>query len=110
VDKLLADLELREDQKPKMQELLGGLERRQLGFVREVRTGALAPADVPARIESMRTETLSAAKAVLDEAQFDLFEEHARRYFDGLLQRASRGEGRGSERPPAPGAEAPPAK
>jgi hypothetical protein len=108
LDKLAADLELRDDQKVRMEELLGGIERRQFGLLREARQGAITTEELPARIEALRGETLGTARAFLDPAQSDLFEERAQRYFDGLLLRATRGEGK-SPAPAAPAPQTPPA-
>lgn len=107
LDKLSADLELRDEQRPKMGELMGGLERKQFALLREVKQGGIAADQVTTRVDALRKETLDAARTFLDVPQYDLFEEHARRYFDGILTRAVRGEGRPADpqapvTPPAP--------
>ena len=85
-----------------MTELLGGLERKQFAMFREMKQGALASDQVTTRIDALRKETLDAAKAFLDVPQFDLFEERAQRYFDGIVMRATRGEGKPAEPAPPP--------
>jgi hypothetical protein len=93
-----------------MEEVLGGIERGQFGLMREARQGALTSDQLAARIEELRSRTLEAARGFLDATQMDLFEERAQRYFDGLLVRATRGEGKAPAPPaPAPAPPTPPA-
>lgn len=108
LERLLADLELRDDQRPKMAELLGGLERRQFEMLREIRQGTLAPDRVPLRIEEVRKATLDASRAILDDAQYDVFDDRAQRYFDAMLVRATRGEAKTPAPAPPPAPTSPP--
>jgi len=89
-DRLLAELELREEQRVRMQEVLGALERRQGELFRDLRRGTVAPGDAATKVDDVRRATLEDAKAVLDPAQFDVFEDRAQRYFDGLALRLGR--------------------
>ncbi|MCE9634118.1 MAG: hypothetical protein K8T90_00300 [Planctomycetes bacterium] len=108
LDRIVAELELRADQLPQMEQLMGTIERGQFALLRELRQGALAPDQVAARIETLRTTSRESAKGFLDAAQFDLFEEQTQRYFDGLQMRASRGELKpGKDAKAGPGGEAP---
>jgi hypothetical protein len=86
-----------------MEEVVAGVERRQFELLRDLRRGAVAADGIGPRIESIRSDTLAAARGFLDPAQSDLFADRAERYFDALAQRAARGEpGPTAPKSPAP--------
>jgi len=97
--RLSTELELRDEQKPKVEGVLKNLFEQRAQFARTAQTEGLTAEQVAERVAALRTDLLAQMKAVLDEPQYALFQEMAERIVE-----APKGPPR-----PADGGVAPPA-
>lgn len=88
-EKLAADLELRDDQRPAFGTILMKLDRARGQLSREVE-GGLPLADAATRLETAKTDVLTAARGVLDAGQMEMFTELSARHFDDLAARLAK--------------------
>jgi hypothetical protein len=82
MQRLTADLELREEQKPKVEAILKDALQKRFEIFRDARRDGLGPDEVAAKVEPLRTALLSEMKPALDEPQYAMFEEAAKRIFE----------------------------
>ncbi len=80
--RLTDELELRDEQKPKVEEILKEALEKRFEVFRDARKDGLGPDEVAAKVEPLRTTLLSQMKPVLDEPQYAMFEEMAKKLFE----------------------------
>jgi hypothetical protein len=90
VEKIAAELEAREDQRPGLVRVLGDLERDGHRILRSVREEGLTPADATTRFAELRDRIRTAAATVLDEGQAAAFEGMLDRWIEGQKERAAK--------------------
>lgn len=103
LEKLAADLDLRDDQRPAFAQLLVGMDRDAQQVQRAFKKGELAAADADARIRDLQTRIRAGAASILDEGQVAAFEPMLERYLGSWLDRISKSAGKSgdSAAPPA---------
>jgi hypothetical protein len=82
VERLAAELELRVEQRPKVEEIVRASMKRRFEILGEARRGGLTQEQVAEKVAPVRAELLAQMKTVLDEPQYVLFEEMAAKLFN----------------------------
>jgi hypothetical protein len=100
LQKLTTELELRDDQKPKVETILQDAMKRRFELFRDARRDGLTAEQVAEKVEPLRADLLAQMKTVLDEAQNSMFEDMAKRLFE-MGPKPPAG-GPGKPREPAP--------
>lgn len=104
LQRMTTELELRDEQKPKVEAILKDALQKRFELFRDARRDGLGPEDVAAKVAPLRADLLAQMKPVLDEPQYAMFEEMARRMFEA--QRAPAPQK--PQEPPAPPKTEPP--
>ena len=94
VQRVSTELELRDDQKPKVEAILQEVMKKRFEIFRDARRDGLTAEQVAERITPLRADLLAQMKTVLDEAQNSMFADMAQRLFE--MQRP------GAPMPPKP--------
>jgi hypothetical protein len=82
VQRVSTELELRDDQKPKVEAILQDVMKKRFEIYRDARRDGLTAEQVAERVTPLRADLLAQMKAVLDEAQNSMFEDMAKRLFE----------------------------
>jgi hypothetical protein len=82
MQRVSTELQLRDDQKPKVEAILQDVMKRRFEIARDARRDGLTAEQVAEKVTPLRADLLVQMKTVLDEAQNSMFEEMAKRLFD----------------------------
>jgi len=82
IQRVSTELELRDDQKPKVEAILQDVMKKRFEIMRDARRDGLTAEQVAEKVTPLRADLLAQMKTVLDEAQNSMFEEMAKRLFD----------------------------
>jgi len=82
VQRVSTELELRDDQKPKVEAILQDVMKKRFEIFRDARRDGLTADQVAERVTPLRADLLARMKTVLDEAQNSMFEDMAKRLFE----------------------------
>lgn len=77
--RLSTELELRDEQKPKVETVMQGVLTQRMQLFRTAQSEGLTAEQVTEKVTALRTDMLAQMKAVLDEPQYTLFQEMAAR-------------------------------
>ena len=102
--RLSAELELKDEQKPKVEAVMQAMMTQRFEIYRAAQTEGLTAEQVAERVTALRTDVLAKMKAVLDEPQYALFEDMAARLVEApkVPQREKPGDKPGAPVAPPP--------
>jgi hypothetical protein len=106
--RLGAELELRDEQRPKVEAIIEKLLTDRFQLRRAAQAEGLTAEQVADKVTALRTDLLAQMKTILDEGQFALFEEMAPRILEAPKAPPPRpADGAGAPPPPPPGNDPP---
>jgi len=93
MQRLATELELKDEQKPKLAAVLGDAMKKRFEIFGAARREGLTQDQVTEKITALRTDLLAQAKTILTEPQYATFEEMSQRFFEAT-------QGAGPPKPP----------